>query len=81
VAEDVRALDAEVVEQPDDVACEAGYVMSRSMSAVRPCAWNSIAMTRCFCASVGMRSAKVRSIVITPPCSRTSGVPCSPWIS
>ena len=58
-----------------------GYVMSRSMSAVRPWAWNSTAITRCLRASVGMSPANVRSIVMTPPWRRTSGVPSSPWVS
>ena len=50
-------------------------VIGRSMSAVRPWPCVSTPITWCLAARVGMRLAKLRSMVSMPPCSSTSGVP------
>ena len=57
-----------------------GYVISRSMFAVRPCPCISTPTTVCVCARVGMSDAKLRSMVSIPPCSSTSGAP-DPYVS
>jgi hypothetical protein len=81
VAQHVRAVDPEVVEQAHDVAREVrvGHV-AVGVGGVAV----TLELARDDAVALGQRRdepAKFRSIVSTPPCSSTSGVPSSPWIS